>query len=117
MKLRDNGTGTFSYFGDSPVDITASPNNTVPPTEPAQADIALVTLYSGYWGAPQRNNGPPQGPSLHCEYYWDPTTTNTTLFAALHAGEWADPAATQAGQIGGACGGNRLSWGGTIGSH
>lgn len=31
---KHDGTGKYSYFGDSPVDITASPNNAVPPTVP-----------------------------------------------------------------------------------
>jgi hypothetical protein len=103
---KHNGTGKYSYFGDSPTDITASSNNSVPPTVPSQADVALVTLFAGFWGAPQSNNGPPQGPPLHCEFYWDPAT-NPALLKALHAGDSVDPAALQAGQIGGTCGGGR----------
>jgi hypothetical protein len=103
---KHNGTGKYSYFGDSPVDITASPNGTNPPTVPSQADIALVTLFAGFWGAPQSYNGPPQGPPLHCEFYWDPAT-NATLFNALHAGEKVDSAVLQDGQMGGKCGGGR----------
>jgi hypothetical protein len=106
---KHDGTGKYSYFGDSPVDITASPNIAVPPTVPAQADVALVTLFSGYWGAPQSDNGPPVGPPLHCEYYWDPAT-NSTLSNSLHASESVDSSALEAGQIGGplsVCGGGR----------
>lgn len=103
---KHNGTGQYSYFGDSPVDITANPNTSSTPTIPSQPDVALVTLFSGFWGAPQSYNGPPQGPPLHCEYYWDPAT-NTTLLNALHAGEAVDQALVDAGQIGGTCGGDR----------
>jgi hypothetical protein len=104
---KHNGTGRYSYFGNSPVDITVNANNTNPPMVPSQTDIALVTLFAGFWGGPQSYNGPPQGPGLHCEFYWDPAATNPSLFNAMHSGEKVDGAVLQAGQIGGTCGGNR----------
>jgi hypothetical protein len=106
-----NGMGQYSYFGTAPVDVTVDPEyytagGVTLPTLPTQDDIALVTLFSGYWGAPQNDNGPPQGPPLHCQWYWDPKT-NSALLAALQSGQSTDPSALQNGQLSGTCGGGR----------
>jgi hypothetical protein len=106
-----NGMGQYSYFGTAPVDVTVAPQydtagGVTLPTPPTQDDVALVTLFSGYWGAPQNDNGPPQGPPLHCEWFWDPTTYGP-LLNALQSGQSTDPAALQNGQLSGTCGGGR----------
>ncbi len=70
---KHNGTGQYSYFGSSPVDLTV--DNDLPPQ-----DVALVTSFAGYWGA-KGGGGPPQGPPLHCQWYWPPDTTPQELLA------------------------------------
>jgi hypothetical protein len=100
---KHNGLGQYSYFDSIPVDV--SPVT----TPPSQDDIALVTQFAGYWGASQSLNEPPQGPPLHCEWFWDPsTTTSSALLASVQNKQWTDPTAVQNGQLAdGRCGANR----------
>ncbi|WP_218511799.1 hypothetical protein [Variovorax sp. dw_308] len=82
-----DGTGKYSYFGSSPVDVTPVPSLrliadrpggvTAQPVE-VPADVALVTTFAGWWGA-QGGGGPPQGPPLHTQWYWNPKTTPADL--------------------------------------
>jgi hypothetical protein len=114
---KHNGLGKYSYFGDAPVDVTYLPvfSSTTGaqnlPSPLPNADVTLVTLFAGFWGAPQSHNGPPQGPPLHCEWYWDPSwepttagNTPTNLLDDLEAGQSA-PTATNSQ---GTCGGGRF---------
>jgi hypothetical protein len=122
---KHNGLGKYSYFGDAPVDVTYLPvfspqtgAQNLPSPLPS-TDVALVNLFAGYWGAPQTHNGPPPGPPLHCEWYWDPSwepatlgTPPTNLLDNLEAGQEA-PTTPQPGQLPtssdsqGTCGGSR----------
>jgi hypothetical protein len=106
-----NGQGTYSYFGSRPVDVTVAPKYQLVqgaelPVLPAQTDVALVTLFAGYWGEPQPLNGPPQGPPLHCEWYWDPNTY-APLLSALQSGQKVDAPSLQRDLLVGKCGGGR----------
>jgi len=82
---KHNGQGKYSYFGDAPVDVTYRPvfspatGAQILPSPLPNADVALVTLFAGYWGAPQTHNNPPPGPPLHCQWYWDPSWESATL--------------------------------------
>jgi hypothetical protein len=71
---KHNGTGQYSYFGSSPLDLTV--DNDSPPQEA----VTLVTSFAGYWGA-EGGGGPPQGPPLHCQWYWDPVNTPKDLLS------------------------------------
>jgi hypothetical protein len=99
---KHNGLGQYSYFGSIPVDVSQV-------TKPPQDDVALVTQFAGYWGASHDLNGPPPGPPLHCEWFWDPsTTTPSALLASVQSEQWTDPTAVQNGQLAeGKCGANR----------
>jgi hypothetical protein len=99
---KHNGLGQYSYFGSSPVDVSLG---TTPTT---QNDVALVTEFDGYWGAPQPLNKPPEGPPLHCQWFWDPSTTSMQLLASVQNSQWTDPNAVQSGALlDGKCGGKR----------
>jgi len=99
---KHNGLGQYSYFGSAPVDV--SPGTT--PT--TQNDVALVTEFDGYWGSPQPLNNPPEGPPLHCQWFWDPSTTSMQLLASVQDSQWTDPNAVQSGGLlDGKCGGKR----------
>ncbi len=74
---KHNGTGQYSYFGVEPVDLTVD-SGSVPD------DVRLVTSFLGYWGA-KGGGGPPQGPILHCQWYWDPASTDPGLLSRVHA--------------------------------
>lgn len=70
---KHNGLGQYSYFGSAPTDLTIDRQSL-----PAgfthlmiPEDVALVTTFAGYWG-PKGGSGPPPGPPLHVEWYWDP---------------------------------------------
>jgi hypothetical protein len=118
---KHNGLGTYSYFGDAPVDVTYLPAFSAGaqtlPSPPPSPDVELVTLFSGFWGAPQKHNPPPPGPPLHCEWYWDPswdpeTPNSPNLLVNLEAGQSAptDPLSGQlltASNSQGVCGADR----------
>lgn len=118
---KHNGLGTYSYFGDAPVDVTYLPAFSAGaqtlPSPPPSPDVELVTLFSGFWGAPQKHNPPPPGPPLHCEWYWDPswdpeTPNSPNLLVNLEAGQSAptDPLPGQlltASNSQGVCGADR----------
>jgi hypothetical protein len=84
---KHNGIGQYPYFGTPLVDLTVD-SGTVPD------EVRLVTTFLGFWSA---NGGsePPQGPILHCQWYWDPVsypastsacpklTRSTRLFRSL----------------------------------
>jgi transcriptional regulator with XRE-family HTH domain len=119
---KHNGLGKYSYFGDAPVDVTYLPvflSNGAQnlPSPLPNADVALVTLFAGFWGAPQSHNGPPQGPPLHCEWFWDPSwepaslgnppppgSPLANLLDNLEAGQSLTPTASKSQ---GVCGGGR----------
>jgi hypothetical protein len=120
---KHNGLGTYSFFGDAPVDMTYLPVFTSGaqqlPSPLPSADVLLVTLFAGYWGSPQSFNGPPPGPSLHCEWYWDPNwgpesggSHSQNLISNLELGQ-ASPTTPAAGSnpvltdSQGSCGGGR----------
>lgn len=70
---KHNGLGQYSYLGSTPVDLLVD-------TVPLPQDVVLVTDFAGYWGA-EGGGGPPQGPPLHCQWYWDPDTIPADLLA------------------------------------
>ncbi len=72
---KHNGIGQYSYFGAAPVDLTVD-------SGPVPDDVRLVTNFLGYWGA-KGGGGPPQGPILHCQWYWDPDTTSPGLLSRV----------------------------------
>jgi hypothetical protein len=64
-----NGAGKYHYIAAGVPNI-GEIGQANPPTHQAQ----LVTSFAGYWGfyGPGSQNGPPQGPSLHKQWMWDP---------------------------------------------
>jgi hypothetical protein len=74
---KHNGLGRYAYFASAPKDV-------VPAGTPT-SDVTLVTTFSGYWGAPQSHNGPPQGPPLHTQWYWDPAITSANLLQVIES--------------------------------
>ena len=93
---KHNGTGQYSYFASHPVDLTPDTKTTttsvngrrLPLLQPLPTDVMLVTSFAGYRGA-QGGGGPPQGPPLHTQWYWDPKTTPADLLAAIETKELA----------------------------
>ena len=72
---KHNGSGQYSYFGDEFTDLGPD----LPALSTAtELDVNLVRYFAGWWGAPS-NGGPPQGPPLHLEWYWDPQVTPANL--------------------------------------
>jgi len=72
---KHNGIGQYSYFGTAPIDLTVD-------SGPVPDEARLVTTFLGYWGA-KGGSGPPQGPILHCQWYWDPVITDPTLLSRV----------------------------------
>jgi hypothetical protein len=87
---KHNGTGQYAYFASHPVDLTPDPKTVVTLVDgkamtlvlPPPSDVLLVTNFAGYWGA-QGGGGPPQGPPLHTQWYWDPRTTPGDLLTQI----------------------------------
>lgn len=84
---KHNGTGQYSYFGSSPTDLTIDITVDLDRFDPMASvgghpDVALVTTFAGYWGE-KGGGGPPQGPPLHTQWYWNPKTTNADLLEKI----------------------------------
>jgi hypothetical protein len=94
---KHNGTGQYSYFASYPVDLTPDTKTatatvagrSIPLLQPPPTDVTLVTDFAGYWGA-KGGGGPPQGPPLHTQWYWDPRTTPADLLSQIETKQLAD---------------------------
>jgi hypothetical protein len=80
---KHDGTGQYSYFGSLPVDLTFD-RDPLHPLVNAPPDVRLVTSFAGYWGA-KGGGGPPQGPPLHLQWYWNPDTTTPDLLQKIES--------------------------------
>jgi hypothetical protein len=69
LASKHNGSGKYHYIAANVPNI-GEIGAANPPSEQAQ----LVTNFAGYWGyyGPGSRNGPPQGPTLHKQWMWDP---------------------------------------------
>lgn len=76
---RHNGLGKYSYYGNGAVDLGDDPLTV---SRSVSTDIDLVRFFAGYWGA-DWGGGPPQGPALHLQWYWNPKTTPQPLLNLL----------------------------------
>ncbi len=76
---KHNGSGKYHY-------IASGVQNIGEIGQSGRTDTArLVTDFAGYWGneGPNGQNGPPQGPTLHKQWFWDPNSPLTTLRSGI----------------------------------
>jgi hypothetical protein len=72
---KHNGTGKYHYIANGVRNLGEIGN---PTADYPQAK--LITDFAGYWGntnAAVSQNGPPQGPTLHRQWFWDPNAVVT----------------------------------------
>jgi hypothetical protein len=90
---KHNGAGSYSYFASSPLDLVVGPPTKITRgTSPTviSPEVQLVTSFAGYWGT-ESDGGPPPGPPLHTEWYWDPILTPSDLFQTIETKQRPNP--------------------------